>query len=128
MNKSRIEDEDASLIGVSLDELGRTRVSTQHRDGRTDTLVLESESWESGPQEWKPAGGALEERKRGALTRLERIDQSIRMEAAALKSLSSITGVPNPRQHAHLILAELLIAMGGEWAEKASVFALATNE
>lgn len=113
------DDENASLIGVSLDELGRPLVETTHRDGRTDRHPLdESTEWPAGvprPDSWKHRGGALVEEPRAGLTRAQRVEQSVRVEAALVKHCSTNTGLGITRESLPRILAEVFKAMGHGW-------------
>lgn len=76
-----------SLIGVSLDDLGKPTVRTVHRDGTEETAPFpDTGPVTDGPQSWRqPRTGPLTERRRGGLTRAEHIIRSLQVEAALVE-------------------------------------------
>lgn len=121
------EDAKASLIGVSLDSLGKPQIETIHRDGKSERHPLESTKVQSetAPQTWERGAGALTKKadkqdKIGALTREEHVNRSVKVEAALLETLTTSTGKPiDLKTHAPAILYEMMRSMGGEWSDKA---------
>ena len=115
--------ESQSLIGLTLDELGQPTVRTTHTDGSVETHPLEQttkHASDPNPHTWVHAGGALVAKEAAGLSRSERIDQSLRVEAALVKGFTSPSGIKNlTDRHARLILLEVLRAMGGEWQAEA---------
>lgn len=106
-----------SLIGVRFDN-DQAVVETTHRDGRTEQHPLESEKIDTQtpqPQTWRKGGGSpLVEKDVHGLTRQQRVDQSVRIEATLLKCLSTTSNL-DPKEHSDKMMIEVLNAMGGEW-------------
>lgn len=110
-------DENASLIGVTLDDLGSPVVKHKHRDGHVSTEPF-PESDRIGDPWQEPNTAVLVPKERFGLTRQQHMQRSLDIEAAMIKATSSATGANRAERikaQAPHLLAAVMEALGGEW-------------